>query len=261
MSVHFILQPKGGVGKSYVASILSQYFIDKGIQIEGFDLDPSNPTYSEYAELPVTRLDLLEDKLGAKQSDNEVRQIDNNKFNAFTESLYQAPEKTELIVDCGSSAFIPVINYLKRFRIEQWLTSLNRPVVIHTIVKGGGEMVDTLEASNALLKQFPESPFVIWLNEYQFPVLIQGKNFIDTPVYKANAKRIIDVVPLPKYTSGFLEGDLDKMIEARLTLNESLKKGIFNVLSQRALFLYKSDLWERLDLFYKNYLTYMSKAK
>lgn len=259
MAVHFILQPKGGVGKSYVASIMAQYLIDKGIDVEGFDLDPSNPTFSEYASLPVSRFNLLEDKTGLGQ--DEVRQIDNNKFNAFTEAIQNAEDGTELIVDCGSSAFIPVINFLKRFRIEEWFTSLNRPVIVHSIIKGGGEMVETLEATDTLLKQFPESPFVVWLNEYQFPVSIQGKHFTETPIYKAHSRRIIDVISLPKYTSGFLDGDLDKMIESRMTLKEATEKGIFNILSQRALFLYKNDLWERLDLFYKNYISYMSKAK
>ena len=253
MAVHFILQPKGGVGKSYVASILTQYFMDKGVNVEGFDLDPSNPTYSEYAELPVARFDLLEDQTGGGFT--EVRQIDNNKFNAFTEALQNATDGTELIVDCGSSAFIPVINYLKRFRIEQWLSSLNRPVVIHSLIKGGGEMIETLESTDMLFKQFPDSKFVVWLNEFQYPVSIQGKTFTETPIYKAHAGRIIDVIPLPKYTSGFLDGDLDKMIEARLTLRESLTGGYFNLLSQRALFLYQQDLWQRLDLFYKNYLS------
>lgn len=255
MAVHFILQPKGGVGKSYVASILAQYLLDKGINVEGFDLDPSNPTFSEYATLPVSRFNLLEDKKGLGQ--DQVRQIDNNKFNAFTEAIQNAEADTELIVDCGSSAFIPVINYLKRFRIEEWFASLNHPVVVHSLIKGGGEMIETLEATDTLLKQFPESPFVLWLNEYQFPVTIQNKSFIETPIYKAHSKRIIDAIPLPQYTSGFLSGDLDKMIEARLTLKEALEKGAFNILSQRALFLYKKDLWERLDLFYKNYLSYL----
>ena len=118
-------------------------------------------------------------------------------------------------------------------------------------------MIETLEATDTLLRQFSESPFVLWLNEYQFPVTILNKSFIETPIYKAHSKRIIDVIPLPRYTSGFLSGDLDKMIEARLTLKEALEKGAFNILSQRALYLYKKDLWERLDLFYKNYLSYL----
>ena len=95
MAVHFILQPKGGVGKSYVASILAQYLLDKGINVEGFDLDPSNPTFSEYATLPVSRFNLLEDKKGLGQ--DQVRQIDNNNFNAFTEAIQNAAADTELI--------------------------------------------------------------------------------------------------------------------------------------------------------------------
>ena len=44
MSIHFILQGKGGVGKSYVASLLTQYLQDKKKPVVGFDLDPTNPT-------------------------------------------------------------------------------------------------------------------------------------------------------------------------------------------------------------------------
>ncbi|MFM0400438.1 P-loop NTPase family protein [Paraburkholderia aspalathi] len=41
-SIHFIGGEKGGVGKSLVARVLAQYFIDQNIQFVGFDTDKSH---------------------------------------------------------------------------------------------------------------------------------------------------------------------------------------------------------------------------
>ena len=51
--LHLIGGEKGGVGKSLLARILAQYFIDKGYPFKGFDTDRSHPAllrfYAEYA--------------------------------------------------------------------------------------------------------------------------------------------------------------------------------------------------------------------
>jgi CO dehydrogenase nickel-insertion accessory protein CooC1 len=45
------LQGKGGVGKSLVAAILSQYLASRGQDVHGIDTDPVNHTLSEYRDL------------------------------------------------------------------------------------------------------------------------------------------------------------------------------------------------------------------
>lgn len=47
-SVHFVGGEKGGVGKSFTARLLAQYFIDKGIPFQGFDTDRSHETFSRF---------------------------------------------------------------------------------------------------------------------------------------------------------------------------------------------------------------------
>ena len=50
--IHFIGGEKGGVGKSVLARLLSQYFLDKGLNYTGLDADQSHATltrfYQEY---------------------------------------------------------------------------------------------------------------------------------------------------------------------------------------------------------------------
>ena len=60
-SIHISLQGKGGVGKSLISAILSQYLLSKGQEVRGIDADPVNQTLSEYRGLAVSRLNLLKE--------------------------------------------------------------------------------------------------------------------------------------------------------------------------------------------------------
>ncbi|WP_458448767.1 nucleotide-binding protein, partial [Campylobacter coli] len=42
--IHFVLNGKGGIGKSFISSLLCQYFLDKGESIVAIDTDPNNTT-------------------------------------------------------------------------------------------------------------------------------------------------------------------------------------------------------------------------
>src|SRR5882762_9383079 len=58
-AVHIALQGKGGVGKSLVSAILSQYLSSKGQDVLAIDADPVNQTLSEYQGLAVSCLNLF----------------------------------------------------------------------------------------------------------------------------------------------------------------------------------------------------------
>ena len=56
-SIHIALQGKGGVGKSLISAMLSQYLLSRGQDVHGIDADPVNQTLSEYrglASMPCT---------------------------------------------------------------------------------------------------------------------------------------------------------------------------------------------------------------
>ena len=55
-SVHIILQGKGGVGKSYIATLISQYIISKKKNLLAFDIDQINATFSKYLALNVNTI-------------------------------------------------------------------------------------------------------------------------------------------------------------------------------------------------------------
>jgi CO dehydrogenase nickel-insertion accessory protein CooC1 len=55
-----ILQGKGGVGNSVIATLLVQYLLDKGLAVTCFDADPVNSTLASFSGLQVTKVDLIE---------------------------------------------------------------------------------------------------------------------------------------------------------------------------------------------------------
>src|SRR5690349_9046514 len=92
-AVHLSLQGKGGVGKSFIASILAQYLGHKGQGVHCVDTDPVNQTFSQYSALQVCQLKLL----------SEGR-IDPRAFDLLMEQLLT--EDTVFVVDSGASTFV-----------------------------------------------------------------------------------------------------------------------------------------------------------
>ena len=61
-TIHFILQGKGGVGKSYIASLLAQYYWQRdGKKPVCIDTDPVNSTFASYSAYDVELLDIMEE--------------------------------------------------------------------------------------------------------------------------------------------------------------------------------------------------------
>ena len=44
MNLHFVLNAKGGIGKSFISSLLCQYLLFKNESILAIDTDPNNTT-------------------------------------------------------------------------------------------------------------------------------------------------------------------------------------------------------------------------
>ena len=61
-TIHLILQGKGGVGKSIVASWLAEFLIGRGQPVRCLDGDPVNRSLGQIKALNVEKLDLLNDE-------------------------------------------------------------------------------------------------------------------------------------------------------------------------------------------------------
>lgn len=73
---HFILQGKGGIGKSFVASLIAQFYTAKGAPVRCIDTDPLNGTLSGYKKLQAKRINIVENnRVHARLFDDMMEEI------------------------------------------------------------------------------------------------------------------------------------------------------------------------------------------
>src|SRR5690242_15353381 len=152
--IHITLQGKGGVGKSLVASLLAQYFGQKGRTVRCVDTDPVNRTLAQYSALGADKL-ILRD---------EHNRIDQRAFDGLMERFLTADGGT-FVVDSGASTFLPLWHYLLENNALGYLRDHGRKVFVHTVITGGQALLDTLNGFSELAATSTERNVVVWVNE------------------------------------------------------------------------------------------------
>ena len=187
--IHFVLQGKGGVGKSVVARLLAEYMIHTERDYQGFDADAVNQSFAAVNGLNVRKVDLLD---GAK--------IDTRKFDTLMVDIVANNEKA-VIIDSGASSFLPMMGYIETAHVIDTLLDGGFEVFIHTVVTGGPSKNDTFAGFEQIAQRFGDlCNVVVWANPFFGSVQRDDVAFIDLAgVKKAlNDGQIIGVVPIPE---------------------------------------------------------------
>jgi hypothetical protein len=239
-TVHFVLQGKGGVGKSYAAVLFAQYLRERGLPVSCFDGDPLNQTFGGFAALNVKKVDFLE-------TTEKGRRINPRRFDDLVEEIANQPGDSHVIVDTGSSSFVALVHYLVAHDVFSVLSKMGHGVVVHTIVTGGQALLDTLHGAAQLIKQLEGVRFVVWLNPFWGPVAEDGKSFEQMKTYQDMKKRIESVIALPAYSDELLPQDIGAMLKKRLTFKEAIESPEFTLMSRHRLSVAQKDVYARLD--------------
>lgn len=235
-TIHFILQGKGGVGKTLVSTILAQWVQTKASDaLRCYDTDQENSTFSRYKALNVKHIPVM----------TTSRTIEPKRFDALMMDLLEADGNC--VIDNGANTFSPLMSYLIDNACFDLLRESGRRVYIHSIVGGGDTLYDTASGF-AATAQKTNAPIVLWENEHfgllQAP---SGKLFVESPTYTEHASKVKGRIKLSERNSETFGADLKKMNTARLTLDEVLQNEKFNVMEKQRLKLIFRDIFEQLD--------------
>ena len=244
MAIHFILQSKGGVGKSYIACLLLQYLKDKNKNAIGIDLDPNTPALSKFKELRVERIDLVSDR--SLKTEN----IDESKYLQLADIFEKNRNKIDVnyVIDCGASGYFNTVSFLQQEGVVDYLKGFHQKLYIHSVLKGGTDLQDTAASLGELLVKFPEVPFVVWLNEYErnnVVVTEDGKPFEEFSVYKDHKGQIASIVRIPYFH--FLSLDNQIFFKQRKILSETEMNALPTMFQSMRLKEYKRLIWETFD--------------
>jgi hypothetical protein len=232
-AVHFSLQAKGGVGKTLSASLVAQYLTEMGRQPLCFDTDPLNESFVRIKALGATEVPLLKnDAINAHAVDALVERI--------------LTTDAEIVVDNGAASFVPMSTYLVENNIAELIESAGKRMVIHTVIVGGGNTLDTAKGLEAILVNFPQSvQVVVWINDY-FGAVEEGGSFATWPIYDRYRDRIAGVVHLKQQSQQF-GLNIGQMLERKLTFAEALADtAAFMTVPRQRLTMYRRAIWEQL---------------
>ncbi len=126
-SIHFIGGEKGGVGKSVVARILAQYFIDREYAHLGFDTDRSHGAllrfYSGYASpVEVDRYESLD---------------------TIIEAAVENPEK-RILVDLAAQTHAPLVKWMDESGVLETADEFGYTMTYWHVMDPGRDSVDLL---------------------------------------------------------------------------------------------------------------------
>ena len=234
-TIHFVLQGKGGVGKSLISSIIAQYFQEVDDNTECIDTDPVNATLHGFKALNVVRLDII----------NEAK-VNERNFDDMMELL--VTKDKNFIIDNGASSFVPLSSYLVENKAVETLLSIGKKIVVHVVITGGQAMIDTLNGFNRLATQFPpEVEIVIWRNEFFGPVRLEGKDLEETEAYIRNRESVRDIVTLYRKSVDTFGKDVENMLKRRLTFSEAIASEEFSIMSKQRLKMMQRSIFDQLD--------------
>lgn len=234
-TAHFILQGKGGVGKSLVAALLAQYIGQaQKSAATCIDTDPVNATLSGYKGLNSAHLPLMDDG-----------KIDPRKFDQLMEWLFEGAGKT-FVIDNGAATFLPLGHYMAENAAYEQLADAGVRVITHCVVTGGQALKDTLQGLNAIANIAAPRSVLVWRNEYFGPVEYEGARLEELPVFKNNADKLLGVVTLSKRTADTFGADVNQMVSQHMTFDEALASPDFSTMARSRLRLIRKEVDEQL---------------
>lgn len=240
-TANIILQGKGGVGKSFISSLIAQYYHeergDNGESIICVDTDPNNATFSSILALDVKHLSLL---------DREDK-FDPRKFDTLVLNMLESEDK-DFVIDNGATSFLPLIEYISENDTFSTLAD-KFEVILHVPIVGGQAQKDTINGFLQLLEKWPTVKFVVWLNEFQGRVEdSDGNEFENMEAYKKNKKNIFAVVYIDAQNPQTFGKDIKDMTKESLTFAETMQDPRFNLIVKQRLKMFKDKIFGRLTV-------------
>jgi hypothetical protein len=234
-TVHLILQGKGGVGKSIVASWLAEFLIGRGQPVRCLDGDPVNRSLGQIKALNVEKLDLL----------NDEGVVQRTRYDALINRFLT--EEAVFLVDSGATAFLPFWTFIVESDVISTLRAAGRRVYIHIPISGGDMLNDTLLGFQTLAETAAEKSLVVWINEHFGEIEREGKTFDQMQVFLDNREKVLTSIGIPQRSPDLYGSDIRHMRERKLTFDEAISvEPDFNIVEKWRLNRVRRELFEQL---------------
>ena len=234
-TIHFVLQAKGGIGKSFVSTLLAQHLLNETGAVRCFDTDQENTTFTHYEALQVKHVGVT----------NASRLIDPKKFDGLMEILLT--EEGNFVIDTGANTFSNFLAYMVENEVFPMLEDAGKTTYVHTIVGGGDTLADTANGFHAIAHKVNGTHVVLWFNEHFGEIrTAEGKPFTETQAYRQSAAKLSGVVRLYRRNPATYGEDIRKLNTRRHTIAQALASGEYTLMEKQRIKTFSRDVFGQL---------------
>ena len=236
--INFVMQGKGGVGKSYVASHLAQFLQDKHSPQNCifYDTDPVNQTFASLQALNVNTVHILTDGV-----------VDVQKFDELLNVLIDPKMKNkQIVIDNGASSFLPLLAYMKENGIVDFFAQHDIKTLFHVVLSGGQPWDETYNGLTFIKKQLGREINVIaWLNPLNGEITSENRILMQSYLDENPTDLCLEI---PLKNKDLFGKDIAKMTAQKLTYKQVAKSESpdFQMMTKRRLDMYKNEIFDQL---------------
>lgn len=229
--VHVVFQSKGGIGKSLVATFLTQYLREKWAfpsQVLAVDADGLNNSFSNTLQsgAAVVGADMatLTDAIRAHQGD--------------------------VVIDIGPSSYLAMGEWLTSPETVTTLLKEGWTIKVHSIVVGGWAQAETLQGLLYAMQVLPpQIRLIVWLNDYFGPVISPtGGDFETMKIYTENRGRLWGIIRLRMRGRETFVRDLMRMLARRQTFADAIIHPDVQITARQRLTMLRREIFGAISL-------------
>lgn len=236
--VHMTLCGKGGVGKSVIARMLTEYLTDRSGAPLAFDTDPVNTSFASVQAFNVTRVNLIDDD----------QKIDASRFDQMVLAIVEAGRPS--VIDTGASSYVALLNYMRELKLAETFRDEGHELFLHLPIAGGPSLAFTVENLSQVCQHHGhKAGIVVWLNHYWERIAAKdGAEFSQWRVFEEYRHAIRAVLSIQRMSSDTSAADFSALLKDNVTFSEALKKDSqFHLLSRSRLRRIRETLFQCMD--------------
>jgi hypothetical protein len=230
------LQHKGGVGKSFVANCIAQFYKRENRSAFVFDADPSNKSLAAYKALDVQSLDIM----------TENNTVNSRAFDDVVDQIIASDR--DVIIDNGATNFLPFMAYLIDNNVPEVLAENGRDLVVHVPIVAAEAMLETIQGFNDIATNLGgHAKIVVWLNEaVKGEIKPEGKDFEEIQAYQKHKANITALIRVPFHASELFAQDMDQLLSRKMTFDEAQQSPDFRLMAKQRLKQIQREIFDQL---------------
>ncbi|GBR16889.1 nucleotide-binding protein [Asaia spathodeae] len=234
-AAHFVLQGKGGVGKTLVSSLLAQYLKTTGAIVRCLDTDPVNSSLEAIEGLKAEIVPLY--KEGESSTDHRA-------LDKMLSDIAEQP--ATYVIDNGAASFKPMVQHLIGDDSLTMLAETGCAPTLHLVIATGPELEMTLSGCATILDALPgidNVTAVLWINERQGSFEEStGTRFEDCGFYKEYKSEISGIVEISELSPAS-KTVFSTMLAKKITFEEAVNDQEFYAMERSRLMKIKEAIF------------------